>query len=44
MQANEMYKAAFFIKKTKFSNQNPKLSDSEIHRMTVLYFQNISKD
>lgn len=42
--ANAMYKAAFSIKKHKFTLQQPKLSESEIYELTVRYFQNLPKD
>lgn len=44
LQANEMYKAAFLVKKTKFKHQYPERSETEIHKLTISYFQNLSKD
>ena len=36
--ANEMFKAAFSVKKQKFHLKFPKLSEVELQKMTVAYF------
>ena len=36
--ANEMFKAAFSVKKQKFHLKFPKLSEVELHKMTIAYF------
>jgi hypothetical protein len=41
--ANEMFKTAFLVKKTKFSLENPKLNESEIMKITALYFKNLNE-
>ena len=41
--ANEMFKAAFNVKKNKFSQENPKLSDSELNIKTAQYFRGLSE-
>ena len=41
--ANEMFKAAFLVKKTKFKKESPKATEAEILKKTALYFANLSK-
>ena len=42
--ADQMFKDAFLVKKTRFSHLHPKLSDEELHKMTVKYFRNLPDD
>ena len=42
--ANQMFKDAFLVKKTRFSKLHPQLSDEELHKMTVEYFKNLPDD
>jgi hypothetical protein len=42
--ANEMYKAAFIVKKQKFTQENPKLSDAELNRKTADYFRRLAEN
>lgn len=37
--ADQMFKDAFLVKKTRFSHLYPERSDSELHKMTVDYFK-----
>jgi hypothetical protein len=39
--ADQMYKAAFQVKKTKFTKEHPELSAEEIHKLTVKYFSEL---
>ena len=39
--ANAMFKDAFLVKRTRFAKENPKLSASEIDKMTAEYFKNL---
>ena len=41
--ANEMYKDAFLVKKTRFALQHPSLSDEQLNKMTALYFRKIAE-
>ena len=41
--ANEMWKDAFLIKKTRFATENPGLSDEELTKMTAAYFRKLSE-
>lgn len=41
--ANEMFKAAFLVKKTRFSQENPHLSEEELNKMTALYFRRLAE-
>ena len=36
--ANEMYKDAFRMKRTRFAVENPQLSEAALDRMTARYF------
>jgi hypothetical protein len=42
--ANEMYKAAFTIKKQKFASADPKLSEAELNRKTADYFRHLAEN
>lgn len=42
--ANQMFKDAFLVKKTRFSKLHPELSDEELHKMTIEYFRNLPDD
>ncbi|MCB0411377.1 MAG: hypothetical protein KDD22_02555, partial [Bdellovibrionales bacterium] len=42
--ANQMFKEAFLVKKTRFSHLHPELSDEELHKMTIEYFRNLPDD
>lgn len=42
--ANQMFKDAFLVKKTRFSYLHPELSDEELHKMTIEYFRNLPDD
>ena len=42
--ANQMFKDAFLVKKTRFSHLHPELSDEELHKMTIEYFRNLPDD
>ena len=41
--ANEMWKDAFLVKKTKFASENPGLSDEELTKMTAAYFRKMGE-
>ena len=41
--ANEMYKAAFLMKKERFAKENPQLSEKELLEFTSAYFRNLHK-
>ena len=40
--ANEMFKTAFLVKKTKFSTHDSSLSDAELNKKTADYFKKIN--
>lgn len=40
--ADQMFKDAFLVKKTRFSHLYPELSDAELHLMTAQYFKNLN--
>lgn len=42
--ANQMFKEAFLVKKTRFSKLHPELFDEELHKMTIEYFRNMPDD
>ncbi len=42
--ANEMYKFAFSVKKSRFKNQFPNLSSAEIQQKTVDFFKKLSNE
>jgi hypothetical protein len=39
--ANQMFKDAFLVKKSRFAVENPQLSEQEIYKMTADYFRNL---
>jgi SRSO17 transposase len=41
--ANQMWKDAFLVKKTKLALENPNLSDLEIEKKTIEYFKSLNK-
>lgn len=41
--ASEMYKTAFLIKKARFAQINPKLSEAELIEKTADYFRQLKK-
>ena len=41
--ANEMFKAAFAVKKTKLGKKNPELSEAELNAQTAQYFRRIAE-
>lgn len=41
--ANEMFKAAFLVKKTRFAQENPHLTEDELNKMTALYFRKLAE-
>ena len=41
--ANEMWKNAFVVKKTRFANENPQLSEDELNKITAAYFRKMSE-
>lgn len=40
---NQMFKDAFLVKKTRFSEMHPELSDEALHKMTVEYFKKLNQ-
>ncbi len=42
--ADQMFKDAFLIKKTRFSHLHPDLSDEELQKMTVEYFKKLNEE
>jgi len=42
--ANEMFKSAFLIKKARFAEQEPSLSETELNQKTANYFKNLSRE
>jgi hypothetical protein len=41
--ANEMFKTAFQVKKSRIRTLNPELSDEDLNKKTALYFRNLSE-
>lgn len=41
--ANEMFKTAFQVKKSRIKTLNPDLSDEDLNKKTALYFRNLSE-
>ena len=39
--ADQMYKEAFLVKKTRFSHLHPGLTEAELHQMTVDFFKSL---
>jgi hypothetical protein len=42
--ADQMFKDAFLVKKTRFSHLHPELSDEELHKMTAEYFRKLNEE
>lgn len=42
--ADQMFKDAFLVKKTRFSHLHPHLSDEDLHKMTVEYFKKLNEE
>lgn len=42
--ADQMFKDAFLIKKTRFSHLYPHLSKEDLHLMTVAYFKKLNTE
>lgn len=42
--ADQMWKDAFLIKKTRFSHLHPELSEEQLHKMTVEYFKKLNEE
>jgi hypothetical protein len=42
--ADQMFKDAFLVKKTRFSHLHPELSSEELHQMTVEYFKKLNEE
>jgi hypothetical protein len=42
--ADQMFKDAFLVKKTRFSHLHPTLSQEELHKMTIAYFRRLNSD
>lgn len=42
--ADQMFKDAFLVKKTRFSHLHPHLSDKELQKMTAEYFKRLNED
>jgi len=42
--ADQMWKDAFLIKKTRFSHLHPELSEKQLHKMTVEYFKKLNEE
>ena len=42
--ADQMFKDAFLVKKTRFSHLHPGLSDKELERMTADYFRKLNEE
>lgn len=42
--ADQMFRDAFLVKKTRFSHLYPKLSDEELRKMTAEYFKSLNQD
>ena len=41
--ADQMFKDAFLVKKTRFSHLHPELSDDELSKMTANYFKKLNE-
>jgi hypothetical protein len=41
--ADQMFKDAFLVKKTRFSHLHPHLSDEELTKMTAEYFRRLNE-
>lgn len=42
--ADQMFKDAFLVKKTRFSHLYPDLSSEELHKMTAAYFKKLNEE
>jgi hypothetical protein len=42
--ADQMFRYAFLVKKTRFSHLYPNLSDNELHKMTAEYFKKLNEE
>jgi hypothetical protein len=42
--ADQMFKDAFLVKKTRFSHLHPDLSDEELQKMTAEYFKKLNQE
>jgi len=42
--ADQMFKDAFLVKKTRFSHLHPELSDEELNKMTAEYFKKLNEE
>ena len=42
--ADQMFKDAFLVKKTRFSHLHPELSEAELQKMTVDYFKKLNRE
>ncbi len=42
--ADQMFKDAFLVKKTRFSHLHPELSDKELSKMTADYFRKLNEE
>ena len=41
--ANEMYKAAFLVKKTRLASQHPELTEEQLNQRTAEYLRNLDQ-
>ncbi len=41
--ADEMFKAAFILKKTRFADEDPQLSEQELNKKTAEYFRSLGE-
>ena len=44
LMANQMFKDAFLVKKTRFIHLYPNLSDDELDKMTAAYFRKLNEE
>jgi len=42
--ANQMFKDAFLVKKTRFSHLHPELDDDHLNKMTANYFRKLNEE
>ncbi|MGE4133626.1 MAG: hypothetical protein AB7F86_18460 [Bdellovibrionales bacterium] len=42
--ADQMFKDAFLVKKTRFSHLHPELSDEDLQKMTAEYFKRLNEE
>ncbi|USN47359.1 MAG: hypothetical protein H6626_14405 [Pseudobdellovibrionaceae bacterium] len=43
LMADQMFKDAFLVKKTRFSKLHPELSDEDLNKMTAQYFRELNE-